>query len=207
MRTVFFFGALGIAAALAACGASGKDAKAPAPAASDGGADAGPAKLATSPPPSNLPPMAQMPPPGVAGSKKGKRRPDPALASCAAAVPLTGADPAALVKRAGEACAAAAKAKPASAVLKGQQRGEDAHQEQRFRAEANHCYRVYFASDDAAKDVVVSLRDSAGDVVAEAPAPAVPADGTFCFSTADEVTLLIGVGSGKGAWAAQVWGD
>jgi hypothetical protein len=29
----------------------------------------------------------------------------------------------------------------------------------------------------------------------------------MCFTTADEVTLLLGVGSGKGAYAAQVWSE
>lgn len=204
---VLFCVVLGLGVAVVACGAGGKDTKAPRAAPSDAGAEAGATKLVTSPPPSNLPPMAQMPPPGVAGSKKGRRKADSAVASCAAGVATRGADPAGLVKRAGEACAAAAKAKPSGAILRGNQDDKGAHQELKFRAEAGKCYRVYFASDETAKDVVISLRDSAGDVVAEAPAPAVPQDGTFCFTSSDEVTLLVGVGSGKGAWAAQVWSD
>ena len=88
-----------------------------------------------------------------------------------------------------------------------QQADKDAHQENKFRAEANRCYRVYVASDEGVKDVVVVLRDSAGDVIVESPAPAVPQDGAVCFTTADEVSLLVGVGSGKGSWAAQVWSD
>jgi hypothetical protein len=148
-----------------------------------------------------------MPPPGVAGSKKAKRRADAALAACAGASRAQAKDPADLVKRLGEVCASASKMKPASAMLRGQQSDKDAHQESKFRAEANHCYRLYFAGDDAVKDVVVVLRDSAGDIVAESPGPAVPEEGAACFTAADEVSVLVGVGSGKGAWAAQVWGD
>lgn len=55
------------------------------------------------------------------------------------------------------------------------------------------------------KDAVLALRDSAGDMVAESPSAALPADGTICFTASDEVTLLVGIGAGKGAYAAQVW--
>lgn len=97
--------------------------------------------------------------------------------------------------------------KPSGELLRGQQADRDAHQEGKFRAEANRCYRVYFASDEPAKDMVVVLRDSTGDIVAEGPAPALPDDGTVCFNVADDVAILVGIGSGKGAWAAQVWSD
>lgn len=198
---------LAAAAVAIACGGGGS-AKTPAKgtAASDAGAEGGP-QWATSPPPSGLPPMASMPPPGVAGSKKAKRKPDGALAACGGAMKAQAKDPADLVKRIGEGCAAASKMKPVSPMLRGQQSDRDPHQENKLRAEANHCYRVYVAGDEGVKDVVVVLRDSAGDIVAEAPGPAVPEDGAVCFTTADEVSLLVGVGSGKGAWAAQVWGD
>ncbi|MDF2692895.1 MAG: hypothetical protein K0S65_1278 [Labilithrix sp.] len=175
---------------------------------SDGGLEGGAStQLAVSPPPSGLPPMASMPPPGVAGSKKGKRRPDAALAACAGTSRPQAKDPADLVKRLGDACASSSKMKPAGAMLRGQQGDREAHQENRFRAEANHCYRLYFAADDAVKDVVVVLRDSAGDIVAESPGPAVPEEGAVCFTASDEVSVLVGIGSGKGAWAAQVWSD
>lgn len=190
----------------AACGGGG--AKTPAkPGAADGGVEGGTAaQLSTSPPPSGLPAMATMPPPGVAGSKKAKRKLDAALAACGAAAKPQAKDPADHVKKVGESCASS-KMKPAGAMLRGQQGDKDAHQEQRFRAEAGHCYRLYFAGDDAVKDVVVLLRDSAGDVVAESPGPAVPEDGTACFTASDEVSVLVSIGSGKGAWAAQVWSD
>jgi hypothetical protein len=151
--------------------------------------------------------MATMPPPGVAGSKKAKRRPDAALAACGGAAKPQAKDPAEHVKKIGEACASASKMKPMGAILRGQQGDKDAHQENKFRAEANHCYRLYFAGDEAVKDVVLLLRDSAGDVVAESPGPAVPEDGAACFTAADDVSVLVSIGSGKGAWAAQVWSD
>ena len=151
--------------------------------------------------------MAAMPPPGVAGSKRAKTQGAPALAECSGASRAQAKDPAELVKRLGDACAAASKMKPVGALLRGQQGDRDPHQENKFRAEANHCYRLYFATDEAAKDVVIVLRDSAGDIVAEAPGPAVPESGSACFTTADDVSVLIGIGSGKGTWAAHEWGD
>jgi hypothetical protein len=195
-------------ALLIACAGSGV--KTPTKAGSDGGSaegGGGAGSLATSPPPSGLPPMASMPPPGVAGSKKAKKKSDAALAACGGSMKASAKDPADLVKKIGDACAGPSKMKTVGSLLRGQQGDKEAHQENKFRAEANHCYRLYFATEEAVKDVVVVMRDSAGDVVAEAPGPAVPEDGAACFTTSDEVTLLVGVGSGKGAWAAQVWSD
>ena len=34
------------------------------------------------------------------------------------------------------------------------------------------------------------LRDSAGDVIAEAPGPAVPQEGAVCFATSDDIAVL-----------------
>lgn len=188
-----------------ACGGSG--AKVPATTkATDGGTDGTVSAFATTPPPSGLPPIAKMPPPGVAGSKRASTRLTPALASCSG-TKAQSKDPADLVKRAGDGCAATSKMKPVGALLRGQQGDKDAHQENKFHAEANHCYRLYFASDETAKDAVIVLRDSAGDRVAEAPGPSVPEDGVACFTVADDVSVLVGIGSGKGAWAAQVWSD
>lgn len=200
----------GIAAAIAACGITacgGAGAKAPTKSSvPDAGRESSAPALATSPPPAGLPPMASMPPPGVAGSKKAKLRVDGALASCSAAPASTKA-PADLVKRLGEACAAASKMRPLGPIFRGTQGDTEAHQESRFEAQANRCYRVYFAGDPSAKDLVVVLRDAAGDVVAAGPGPAVPEDGAACFTASGEVSVLVGVGSGKGAWAAQVWSD
>jgi len=169
--------------------------------------DAGAPKpaLAVTPPPSGLPPMATMPAPGVAGSKKGRRRPDAALAACAVSAPP--GTPETQLKKMGEACAGPSKMKPAGALMRGEQGDKDAPQENTFRVEANRCYRVYVAGDPGVKDLVVVLRDSRGDIVVESPAPAIPDDGAVCFTEGDQVALLVGVGSGRGAWAAQVWSN
>lgn len=171
----------------------------------DGGVDSG-AALLVRPPPSGLPAMAQMPPPGVAGSRKATVRPDPVLGGCSAAVAPSAKDATAQLKKIGDACAAA-KMKAVGAALRGTQGDRDAHQENKVHVEAGRCYRVYLATDDAVKSAVVVMRDSAGDIVVEGPAPAIPASGSACFTAADDVTLLVGVGSGKGAWAAQLVSD
>jgi hypothetical protein len=111
------------------------------------------------------------------------------------------------VKKLGEGCAGSSKMKPTGAAMRGQQGDREPHQEHKFRGEAGHCYRVYFATDDSVKDVVVVLRDSAGDIIAESPGPAVPEEGSVCFASADEVSVLVGIGSGRGVWVAQVWSD
>jgi hypothetical protein len=181
-------------------------ASASASARADGGG-AGAGSFALTPPPSGLPPLAAMPPPGVTGSKKAKKKSDPALFTCGGGAKPIAKDPADLVKRLGESCAAAAKMKPVGPMIRAQQADRDAHQEHKLRVEANKCYRVVFATDENVHDAVVVMRDSAGDVVAESAGAALPEDGAVCFTAADEVTLLIGIGAGKGAYAAQVWSN
>jgi hypothetical protein len=202
---------LAVALALAAsaplaCGSGGKQQPALAPVQVPSAGASGAAPGAT-PPPSGLPPMAPMPPPGVAGSRKARKKANAALYSCGATGPLAARDPAEQVKRLGEACAGPSRMHATGAPLRGQLSDRDPHQEHRFHAEAGHCYRVYFATDEGVRDAVLVLRDSAGDVVAESPAPALPDDGSACFTSADDVTLLVAVGSGKGGYAAQVWSD
>lgn len=197
--------AVGVACAMA-CG-GGKPVTGPTggPSASASGSGAG--GLGLSPPPSGLPPFASMPPAGVAGSKKAKKKTDGALYACGGGAKPSAKDPADLVKRLGEACAAAAKMKPVGAMIRATQADRDAHQEHKVRVEANKCYRVVFATDENVHDAVVVMRDSAGDIVAESPGAALPEDGAVCFTTADEITLMIAIGAGKGAYAAQVWSD
>ena len=199
-----------VAAAVTFGLACGGQARAPSkPAAADGGApvDAAVGTWTPSPLPSGLPPMASMPPPGVAGSKKAKLKSDAAVGPCSGPFRAQAKDPTGEVKRHGEACAGASKTKPLGAPMRGSQADRDPAFAGRFHADANHCYRVYFAGDESAKDVTIVLRDSAGDVILESPAPVAPAGGSVCFSAADDVTVLVGVGSGKGEWVAQVWGD
>ena len=153
-----------------------------------------------------LPPMAAMPPPGVTGSRKAVLKRDGALYACGGGSPA-GTNPVARVKAVGEACAMASKMHAVGALIRGTGSDRDAHQEFKSRVEANKCYRVYVSTDDMVKDAVVVMRDSAGDLVGETAGAALPDDGAFCFTSADEITLLIAIGSGKGAFAAQLWGD
>src|SRR5262245_46224984 len=95
----------------------------------DAGAEAAVSPFATSPPPSGLPPMASMPPPGVAGSKRAKTRPAPGLVACSGATRPQGKDPVDLVKRIGDGCAAHSKMKPVGALMRGQQSDREMHQE------------------------------------------------------------------------------
>lgn len=206
---VFSFAVIAGITAMAACKGGGQpNAPVSVPPVDGGAADgSGPSIFATTPPPSGLPPMAAVPPPGVAGSKKGKVKDDPALTECGGKESPRAKDPAALVKRVGDGCAAPSKMKAIGAPLRGTQADKDPHQESKFHVEGNHCYRVYFAVEEGVKDAVLTLRDSNGDVITSAPGPAAPQYGAVCFGSADDVTLSVGIGAGKGAWAAQVWGN
>lgn len=200
--------ALALGAFALACGAGGgASTSAPAAPSASASAPARPSGLAVTPPPSGLPPMAAMPPPGVAGSKKAKKKGDGALYACGAGARPSAKDPGDLVKKVGEGCAAASKMKPVGAPIRGTQADRDAHQEHKVRVEANKCYRVYFATDESVKDAVLVVRDSAGDVVAESPGVALPEDGAVCFTSADEVTLMVAIGAGKGGYVMQLWGE
>jgi hypothetical protein len=184
-------------------GAGGAGGAASAAGAGAASASRAPAKLGP------LPPMAAMPAAGVSGSQKAKRKDEPALASCAGPMPRA-KDPEALVRGIGEACAkvpAGAKLKPVGAPMRGQQADGAPHAEQTLEVAAGKCYRVYFATDEGARDVVVVARDSSGDVIAESPGPALPEGGVMCFTASDKISLLVAVGSGKAAWVAQAWAD
>jgi hypothetical protein len=206
----FSFSWLGLGLLALACG--GKPAVPPGAGGAASAASAGAGAATASRPPAELgplPPMAAMPAAGVSGSKKARRKDDAALASCAGPMPRA-RDPEALVRRIGEACAkvpAGAKLKPVGAPLRGQQADGAPHAEQTLEVAAGKCYRVYFATDEGARDVVVVARDSSGDVIAESPGPALPEGGVMCFTAADKISLLVAVGSGKAAWVAQAWVD
>jgi hypothetical protein len=153
--------------------------------------------------------MAAMPAPGVVGSRKATKKPAPALYACGAGATRRVKDPAEFVKRIGEACASAGAPRmhAIGPVIRGQQADKDVHQEHPFRVAANKCYRVYFATDETVQDAVVGLRDSVGAMVAESAGIALPEDGTFCFASEGDVTLLVAIGAGTGSYAAQVWSD
>jgi hypothetical protein len=147
--------------------------------------------------------MAEMPPPGVRGSKKATLK---SVAGAACTVAASGAgDPSARLKSFAESCNRAAKLGAKGSVFAGSVGEGDPHKEHAFHVEANHCYRVYAAFE--ATDAIVALRDSAGDTVSESPSGASPDTGASCFRVADDVTVVVSAGTGKGRYAAQVWGD
>ena len=170
-------------------------------------ADAGADGRAVTTLPSGLPPMAEMPPPGVSGSKKAKARPSAALFECAAGLPRSGKDPSAVVAKLAKACAAASKMHAVGAPVRGEASDRGGARATKLRVDAGKCYRVYLATAEGARDAVALLRDSSGDEIASSATGALPEGGAVCFSAADEVTLMISVGTGEGAYAAQVWSD
>ena len=161
----------------------------------------------TTPLPSSLPPFAEMPPLGVRGSTKAKVKQDPAYEACYRSTKGKGTDLAADAARLGQACASVTKSKQVGALFRGKLEDSAGHQEFKFRADANHCYRVYSASSAEIVDLAIAMRDSKGDMVVDAATDVVPRDGAVCFTEADEVTLLVSVGRGKGNMVLAVWAD
>lgn len=84
---------------------------------------------------------------------------------------------------------------------------------QRFplAAQAGHCYRVYGSAAATITDFSVFILDSTGATAsrghAEATRAAAPPDGALCFKEADAASVVITIGRGEGAFAAQVWSD
>jgi hypothetical protein len=146
-----------------------------------------------------------MPPPGVAGSKKAKNKHDPSFAACHASFRTTSKDLGAEVAKLGQSCATSTKMHAIGGLLRGTQGDGDPHQEYKVRVEANHCYRVFVAYD--VKDIGLLVRDSSGDVAGEDSGRALFDDGAICFTSADDATVVVTVGGGRGAYAAQVWSD
>lgn len=150
-----------------------------------------------------LPPMAVVPPPGVRGSKVAERKIIVALATCSAPGPRK--DPNAGLNERAKQCGTAAKLSAKSTVFTGDIVDVDLARTHTFRVEGGHCYRVYYATD--AIDAVVGLRDENGDDAGESPTGAVPSDGLLCWKNAGNITLYVASGTGKGRYAAQIWGD
>jgi hypothetical protein len=189
-----------------ACGnAPKKDALSIPPTASDAGASSGPSWV-TTPPPSGLPPMAPMPPPGVVGSKKAHKKHEKAFSSCQQGVKPS-KDLAAEVTARGKACEQATKMHPVGGVLRGSQSAGDPHSEFPLRVEAKRCYRVYLAADPEIVDVGLLIKDSNGDVAGEDAGLLLLEDGAVCFDQSDDAKVVVTVGSGKGSFAVQVWSD
>ena len=193
---------------LASCGPPRKDSVSPVPSGGVAPATSRASSTTSGPgvttPPSGLPPFASVPPPGVVGSRRARKKELPGLDTC---VPsrLPSRDVGTEVARLAEACAQAAPMKPVGAAFRGAQADGEPAARHKVHVEGGRCYRVYLAHD--APSAVVGMRDGAGDLVAESPTFAAPASSVACFASADDVEITVSVGSGKASYAAQLVSD
>jgi hypothetical protein len=135
---------------------------------------------------------------GVKGSHVAKLEAD-ASASCTRGASGAGRPEEALAR-----LVASCKLRPLGPVFASQGSDGDPAKETRFQAKAGRCYRVITTRDASITDLVVVVRDGHGDTAAEGPEIAVPRDGKLCFSSDDAPTVLVSVGTGRGAFAVQV---
>lgn len=78
----------------------------------------------------------------------------------------------------------------------------------RFHAEAGRCYRVYGAAGSGIQGFVVTLMDADGASVAEyhadAVSPFIAPEEALCAEKAEDLTILVAVGSGDGKYAVSI---
>lgn len=187
----------GVMSVALACGPKPTVAPVLAPAAS-GSAPAS-AVAAPTPLPSGLPAALPVPPMGVRGSARARVMPDPA-AACPETRAANAAAPASALKQLAEACSL----RPSGRLLAGTLGDGESAKSWPFRAKKGQCYRLLVAHEPALQDVVVLLRDSQGAYAVEGPEVAVPASGKVCFDADDDATVLVSVGTGRGAFAVQI---
>ena len=204
-----------VSALLPACGGNKPDTNAP-PMPSDSATTAdtgsGPTTATTPSTPDTTPPATSSePPPVEKKSKKADKKQDAAWAACHKDYkPKTknlDAEVAALAKG----CAKTTKMKQIGKTLTGKQGAESKPQSFPFKAQAGKCYRVYAESETTITDLDMAIKDSNGDIAGEDstddPSPVVLEDGAVCFKEGDDATVIVSVGSGKGAYSVQIWGD
>jgi hypothetical protein len=172
-------------------------AAAPAPSAS-----AAPAETASAAPP---------PPPPNPGSTKVTVKNDPTWATCHQSYEAKKKDVLKDVAAMSAGCAKITKMKISGKPLTGKQGDQDGPQSFPFKAEANHCYRVYAQASEGIKDLDLAVKDSTGAVAGEDttddPSPVIVEDGALCFKEADAATIVVSVGMGKGSYALEIWKD
>lgn len=205
-------GALGLAFALA-CGPKPEPTvtpvTAPSASASASAAPPGPPKpppsgMGSLPLPTTVPSAVSMPPAGVVGSKKIRRRDDAGLRACVPAK-IASKDVAGELAKVAAACDRAAKLKPVGAAMRGSQKDDAPAAEHKVKVDAGKCYRVYIAHDGAS--LVLGMRDSSGDLVGESPTLALPEGGLVCFTASDEVAITVASGSGRADYAVQLFAE
>lgn len=166
--------------------------------------DAGPpAPLATS----SALPDAKLPPPLRLNSKRVARKPMPAWGGCEASVKAL-SDAAKSLDALSSACAASSKVRPAGAPILGSGSATTPATPSKLHLDAGHCYRVYGAASSAVKGFVVTIMDADGANVAEYHAdsvsPFIAPDEALCAEKAEDLTVLIAVGAGDGAYAVSI---
>ncbi len=189
---------------LAACGGKTPEAAAPTPVASGSGAVKA-VEATPPPPPSALPAMQPMPPPGVRGSDVAKVDEVDALYTCQAAAPVGGKEPKGDAAKLAGACAKVSGSWTKVLAQSVTQADGDPAAKIPFRAEAGRCYRVYTAHDSSVTAMNVTVRDAAGKDAADDGGGALPRAGRLCFTATGEASLLVAVGAGSGVVAVELW--
>lgn len=150
-------------------------------------------------------------PPSNPPSTKATVKNDAAWAACHAHYEAKKKDVSKDVQAMAAACAKVTKMKLVGAALTGKQGDQDPPQTFPLKAEANHCYRVYAQASEGIKDLDLAIKDSLGALAGEDstddPSPVILEDGAVCFQQADNATIVVSVGLGKGTYAIEVWKD
>lgn len=166
--------------------------------------DAGPpTPLATS---SALPDV-KLPPPLRLNSKHVARKPMPAWAGCGASSKSVG-DAAKSLDALTAACAVSSKVRPTGAPILGSGSATTPAASSKLHLDAGRCYRVYGAAGAGVKSFVVTIMDTDGANVAEyhadAVSPFIAPDEALCAEKAEDLTVLVAVGAGDGAYAVSI---
>jgi hypothetical protein len=150
-------------------------------------------------------------PPPNPGSKKATKKVVAVFASCHQSYKAKNKDVSKDVAEMAKGCQDITKMKLVGKTLTGKQSDQQPPQTFPFKAEANHCYRVYAQAAEGIKDLDLAIKDSTGAIAGEDstddPSPVVLEDGALCYTESDASTVVVSVGMGSGAYAVQVWGD
>jgi hypothetical protein len=202
-----------VSALLPACGGNKPDTNAPPMPSDTAPAMSTTATSATAATDTAPPASTGEPAPVEKKSKKADKKQDPAFLACHKDYKPTtkGKNLEADVTKLAKGCEKVTKMKLVGKTLNGKQGAEDKPQTFPLKASAGKCYRVYAESDPGITDLDMAIKDSNGDIAGEDstddPSPVVLEDGAVCFKEADDATVIVSVGSGKGAYVVQVWSE
>jgi hypothetical protein len=150
-------------------------------------------------------------PAGSAGSHVAERMTNPSYSACHSTYVMKTQDVATEVAKMAQGCAAVTKMHALGNPASFNQSASSAPQSLPFKAQANHCYRVYGAAAAGIRDLDLLIKDGTGAVAGEDstddPTPVVLEDGVVCFKQNDDATVVASVGDGNGAFALQIWSD